>query len=28
LMNFSWKFMIPISLANLVATAILVKLIR
>lgn len=28
LMNFSWKFMIPISLANLVATAIVIKLIR
>jgi NADH-quinone oxidoreductase subunit H len=27
LMNFSWKFMIPVSLANLVVTAILVKLI-
>jgi len=27
LMNFSWKFMIPVSLANLVATAILVKVI-
>ncbi len=27
LMNFSWKVMIPISLANLVATAIIVKLL-
>ncbi len=27
LMNFSWKVMIPISLANLVATAIIVKLV-
>jgi NADH:ubiquinone oxidoreductase subunit H len=26
-MNFSWKVMIPISLANLVVTAIVVKLI-
>ncbi len=27
LMNFSWKFMIPVSLANLVVTAIVVKLL-
>ncbi|MCE5334662.1 MAG: NADH-quinone oxidoreductase subunit H, partial [Desulfobacteraceae bacterium] len=27
LMNFSWKVMIPISLANLVATAVIMKLI-
>ena len=27
LMNFSWKVMIPVSLANLVVTAIVLKLI-
>lgn len=27
LMNFSWKFMIPVSLANLLVTAVLVKLL-
>lgn len=27
LMNFSWKFMIPVSLANLIVTAVILKLI-